>query len=179
MWNYDEFAHFLIHFKKIFHNLVWKREGSGSFRPNNYISRRIRNTAVNISQVNLSGQAKMAEERITLIVRDAMVDCRRDQLWTRLMRGSPPLSYSEFVHLTTLVQHETLDEVRDIVTFLVRGHIHAFWRYAEGTGLWFSVVSEIRILDPEKIYPGSCIQGSKRNQIPDPWSGSATLIILI
>jgi hypothetical protein len=56
-------------------------------------------------------QAKMAEERITLIVRDAMVDCRRDQLWTRLMTGSPPLSYSEFVHLTTLVQHETLDEV--------------------------------------------------------------------
>jgi hypothetical protein len=54
----------------------------------------------------------MAEERITLIVRDAMVDCRRDQLWTRLMTGSPPLSYSEFVHLTTLVQHETLDEVR-------------------------------------------------------------------
>jgi len=61
----------------------------------------------------------MAEERITLIVRDAMVDCRRDQLWTRLMRGSPPLSYSEFVHLTTLVQHETLDEVRDILTFLI------------------------------------------------------------
>jgi hypothetical protein len=53
----------------------------------------------------------MAEERITLIVRDAMVDCRRDQLWTRLMTGAPALSYSEFVHLTTLVQHETLDEV--------------------------------------------------------------------
>jgi hypothetical protein len=55
----------------------------------------------------------MAEERITLIVRDAMVDCRRDQLWSRLMNNGPPaLTYSEFVHLTTLVQHETLDEVR-------------------------------------------------------------------
>ena len=53
----------------------------------------------------------MAEEKITLVVRDAMVDCRRDQLWLRLSTNSPPLSFSEFVHLTTLVHSETLDEV--------------------------------------------------------------------
>ena len=54
----------------------------------------------------------MAEEKITLLVRDAMVDCRRDQLWLRLSTNSPPLSFSEFVHLTTLVHSETLDEVQ-------------------------------------------------------------------
>ena len=53
----------------------------------------------------------MAEEKITVNVRDAIVDCRRDQLWKRLICRSPPLSFSEFEHLTTLVQHETLDEV--------------------------------------------------------------------
>lgn len=57
----------------------------------------------------------MAEEKITLVVRDAMVDCRRDQLWQRLVTNSPPLSFSEFVHLTTLVHSETLDEVGFIV----------------------------------------------------------------
>jgi hypothetical protein len=34
--------------------------------------------------------------------------------------------------------------------------------------------SEIR--DPKKTYSGSRIQGSKRHRIPDPGSGSATLI---
>jgi hypothetical protein len=34
--------------------------------------------------------------------------------------------------------------------------------------------SEIR--DPEKTYSGSRIQGSKRHRIPDPGSGSATLL---
>jgi hypothetical protein len=34
--------------------------------------------------------------------------------------------------------------------------------------------SEIR--DPEKTYSGSRIQGSKKHPIPDPGSGSATLI---
>jgi hypothetical protein len=33
-----------------------------------------------------------------------------------------------------------------------------------------------KILDPEKTYSGSRIQGSKRHRIPDPRSGSATLI---
>jgi hypothetical protein len=36
-----------------------------------------------------------------------------------------------------------------------------------------------RIRDPEKIYSGSRIQGSKRHRIPDPRSGSATLIFRI
>jgi hypothetical protein len=35
--------------------------------------------------------------------------------------------------------------------------------------------SEIR--DPEKIYSGYRIQGSKRHRIPDPGSGSATLVL--
>jgi hypothetical protein len=35
--------------------------------------------------------------------------------------------------------------------------------------------SEIR--DPEKTYSGSRIQGSKRHRIPDPGSGSATLLV--
>jgi hypothetical protein len=34
--------------------------------------------------------------------------------------------------------------------------------------------SEIR--DPKKTYSGSRIQGSKRHRIPDPGSGSATLL---
>jgi hypothetical protein len=34
--------------------------------------------------------------------------------------------------------------------------------------------SEIR--DPEKTYSGSRIQGSKRHRVPDPGSGSATLM---
>jgi hypothetical protein len=36
-----------------------------------------------------------------------------------------------------------------------------------------------RIRDPEKTYSGSRIQGSKRQRIPDPGSGSATLTIPI
>jgi len=59
----------------------------------------------------MQSQAKMAEEKITLVVRDAMVDCRRDQLWHRLITNTPPLLFSEFVHLTTLVHSETLDEL--------------------------------------------------------------------
>ena len=53
----------------------------------------------------------MAEEKITLNVRDAITDCRRDQLWKRLFTNLPALSCSEFVDLTTLVHSETLDEV--------------------------------------------------------------------
>ena len=56
-------------------------------------------------------QAKMAEEKITLNVRDAITDCRRDQLWKRLFTNLPALSCPEFVDLTTLVHSETLDEV--------------------------------------------------------------------
>jgi hypothetical protein len=37
--------------------------------------------------------------------------------------------------------------------------------------------SEIR--DPEKTYSGSRIQGSKMHRIPDPGSGSATLVIIV
>jgi hypothetical protein len=35
------------------------------------------------------------------------------------------------------------------------------------------------IRNPEKTYSGSRIQGSKRHRIPDPESGSATLISII
>jgi hypothetical protein len=38
----------------------------------------------------------------------------------------------------------------------------------------FTPGSEIR--DPEKTHSGSRIQGSKRHRIPDPGSGSATLL---
>jgi len=49
---------------------------------------------------------------MTLVVRDAMVHCRRDQLWQRLVTNTPSsLSFKEFVHLTTLVHSETLDEL--------------------------------------------------------------------
>ena len=47
-----------------------------------------------------------------------MVDCRRDQLWQKLLlfesRGSGPapnLSHLEFLELISLVHHETLDKV--------------------------------------------------------------------
>jgi hypothetical protein len=35
------------------------------------------------------------------------------------------------------------------------------------------------IRDPEKTHSGSRIQGSKRHRIPDPGSGSATLVKLV
>ena len=62
----------------------------------------------------------MAEERIKILVRDAMVDCKRDQLWKRLLTNNPPLSYQEFVNLTTLVHSDTLEEVGSyLFVFLV------------------------------------------------------------
>ena len=55
------------------------------------------------------------EERIRLVCKDAMVDCRRDLLWQKLLldRGpvSPCLSHLEFQELISLVHHQTLDKV--------------------------------------------------------------------
>ena len=55
------------------------------------------------------------EERIQLVIKDAMVDCRRDQLWQKLLldRGPscPSLSHLEFLELISLVHHQTLDKV--------------------------------------------------------------------
>jgi hypothetical protein len=43
-------------------------------------------------------------------------------------------------------------------------------------------LSKIRVWDPgsaKKTYSGSRIQGSKRHWIPDPGSGSATLVVFV
>ena len=49
----------------------------------------------------------------------AMVDCRRDSLWQKLLletEGSNQgLTHVEFLELISLVHHETLDKVKDIV----------------------------------------------------------------
>ena len=57
------------------------------------------------------------------IFEGAMVDCRRDQLWQKLLlfesRGSAPapnLSHLEFLELISLVHHETLDKVGQVVS---------------------------------------------------------------
>ena len=57
------------------------------------------------------------------IFEGAMVDCRRDQLWQKLLlfesRGSGPapnLSHLEFLELISLVHHETLDKVHQILS---------------------------------------------------------------
>ena len=43
-------------------------------------------------------------------VRGAAVDCRRDQLWQKLV-VSPSLSHLEFLELISLVHHQTLDKL--------------------------------------------------------------------
>ena len=53
------------------------------------------------------------------IFEGAMVDCRRDQLWQKIFesRGSGPnLSHLEFLELISLVHHETLDKVDQILS---------------------------------------------------------------
>eukprot|EP00090_Calanus_glacialis_P013705 TRINITY_DN22359_c0_g1_i2.p1 TRINITY_DN22359_c0_g1~~TRINITY_DN22359_c0_g1_i2.p1 ORF type:complete len:175 (-),score=57.09 TRINITY_DN22359_c0_g1_i2:162-686(-) len=63
----------------------------------------------------IQNQALTGEERIGLVVKDAMVDCRRDQLWQKLLldRGPscPSLSHLEFLELISLVHHQTLDKI--------------------------------------------------------------------
>ena len=53
------------------------------------------------------------------IFEGAMVDCRRDQLWQKIFesRGSGPnLSHLEFLELISLVHHETLDKVGQVLS---------------------------------------------------------------
>ena len=70
----------------------------------------------------IQSQAASGEEKVKEIFEGAMVDCRRDQLWQKLIdRGSgsssvPNLSHLEFLELISLVHHETLDKVK-ITTF--------------------------------------------------------------
>ena len=64
----------------------------------------------------IQNQAQSGEEKVKDIFEGAMVDCRRDQLWQKLLidRGSgtvPNLSHLEFLELISLVHHETLDKV--------------------------------------------------------------------
>ena len=78
----------------------------------------------------IMSQAVKAEERVAAVISEAMVDCRRDHLWQKLLlvgRGSSStgkgsssagkadpttqLNYHEFTELITLVHHETLDQV--------------------------------------------------------------------
>jgi len=65
----------------------------------------------------IMAQASNAEERVGETVSLAMIDCRRDQLWQKLLLCRGPkdpaaqLSYHEFTELITLVHHETLDKV--------------------------------------------------------------------
>ena len=66
----------------------------------------------------IQNQAQSGEDKVKEIFEGAMVDCRRDQLWQKLLfdRGSgsatvPNLSHLEFLELISLVHHETLDKV--------------------------------------------------------------------
>lgn len=63
----------------------------------------------------IQDQARIGEERVTSVVKGAMVDCRRDQLWQKLLQdrgaGGPSLSHVEFLELISLVHHETLDKI--------------------------------------------------------------------
>ena len=64
-------------------------------------------------------QAQSGEEKVKEIFEGAMVDCRRDQLWQKIFesRGSGPnLSHLEFLELISLVHHETLDKVGQILS---------------------------------------------------------------
>lgn len=68
----------------------------------------------------IQNQAQAGEEKVKDMVDMAMVDCRRDQLWQKLLidRGSgtvPNLSHLEFLELISLVHHETLDKVHNIM----------------------------------------------------------------
>ena len=57
------------------------------------------------------------EDSIRRIVTGAMVDCRREFLWQKLLDSSPfqhALTHVEFMELISLVHHETLDNVSPI-----------------------------------------------------------------
>lgn len=60
-------------------------------------------------------QLYAGEDNIRRIVTGAMVDCRREFLWQKLLDSSPcqhALTHVEFMELISLVHHETLDNVR-------------------------------------------------------------------
>lgn len=66
----------------------------------------------------IQGQAGAGEEAVIRVVTGAMVDCRRDSLWQKLLQDTDPghvsphvsLSHVEFLELISLVHHETLDK---------------------------------------------------------------------
>jgi len=63
----------------------------------------------------IQSQANDGVEHVSHIFNGAMVDCRRDQLWQKLLldRGPncPSLSHVEFLELISLVHHQTLDKI--------------------------------------------------------------------
>ena len=54
------------------------------------------------------------------VVKEAMVDCRRDQLWDKLLLDKgpacPSLTHVEFMELISLVRHQTLDKVQILIS---------------------------------------------------------------
>ena len=60
-------------------------------------------------KTEIAEQARAGEGRVAEVVRGAMVDCRRDQLWQKLQQESSPLSHLEFLEMIDLVHHHTLD----------------------------------------------------------------------
>jgi len=76
----------------------------------------------------IQSQAMSGEERIQLVIKDAMVDCRRDQLWQKLLldRGPscPSLSHLEFLELISLVHHQTLDKIDPRLSPLMKKSIN-------------------------------------------------------
>lgn len=65
----------------------------------------------------IQSQASAGEESVKRVVSGAMVDCRRDSLWQKLLletdtsTSATCLSHVEFLELISLVHHETLDNV--------------------------------------------------------------------
>jgi len=63
----------------------------------------------------IQSQASAGEESVKRVVSGAMVDCRRDSLWQKLLletdtsTSATCLSHVEFLELISLVHHETLD----------------------------------------------------------------------
>jgi len=56
-------------------------------------------------------QARAGQERVAAVVRGAVIDCRRDQLWQKLQQEASTLSHHEFLELIGLVHHHTLDRL--------------------------------------------------------------------
>ena len=59
----------------------------------------------------IAEQARAGQERVAAVVRGAVVDCRRDQLWQKLQQEASTLSHHEFLELIGLVHHHTLDRL--------------------------------------------------------------------